>query len=149
MCIRDRAISEVPVMLLLNRFANRIKLDKLLLIAFIFYAFRVSSMLLASNVIMLIIVQVIQSLSFGLYYPTVIKYIYEIIDTRFISTAIMTFSSFTMAISSIIASSIGGYMIDTFGIYSIYALSTVISILAIIIFLLGQYTINKKHIQKV
>jgi MFS family permease len=142
------ALSEVPVMLLLNRFANRIKIDKLLLIALLFYIFRVGSMLLAPNLTILIAVQSIQSLSFGLYYPTAIIYIYEIIDSRFISTAIMTFSSFTMAISAIIASSIGGLMIDSFGIYSIYVLGTATAIIAFIIFIVGQYTINKQVIQE-
>lgn len=138
------AVSEVPIMLLINRFANRIKLDKLLLISFLFYVLRVSSMLLTTNVTMLIVVQIIQSLSFGLYYPTAIKYIYEIVDKQNISTAIMTFSSFTLAISSIIACSIGGYMIDSFGIRSIYILATIISILGVIIFAVGDFTLRKQ-----
>lgn len=124
------ASSEVPIMLGYNKLSERITNDKLLMIAFFFTVLRVVSHLFVPNLGWLIGIQVIQSLSFGLFLPSMLAYIGEITDARMTASAITLAMACYEGISGILGNFAGGIIVEKHGLRSVYVFFGMIALMA-------------------
>lgn len=124
------ASSEVPIMLGYNKLSEKIANDRLLMIAFFFTVLRVVSHLLVPDLAWLIGIQVIQSLSFGLFLPSVLAYIGEITDARVTASAITFAMACYEGLSGMLGNFVGGMIADLFGLRMVYVFFGIVAMAA-------------------
>lgn len=109
------AISEVPAMFLMQAILRHIPARKVIVFAALFYLMRLFLTVLSPNYTMMLLVQMFQGLSFAVIWPAAMSYLNKIVEEEIRSTAIMTFSSVTLGISSIFGNAIGTMILSATG----------------------------------
>lgn len=110
------ALSETPAMLLHHRLVRFIRNDRLLTISLFFFIVKITVLALALNPTMLILAQMFQFLSFGLYMPSVVHEINSMVSEQQLTTALLVYASLTFGLGIMIGSSLGGIFADRFGV---------------------------------
>lgn len=140
------ALSEIPVMFLSSRLLRRFKDTALLSFAMGFFAIRIFVFFLAAHsVTALILSQLTNSISFGIFLPTSVHYISRIAPVRLRATALTVASSMYMGIGGFIGNRLGGIVIDTWGIGSLYAGGAALAALATVGFTVVQAMIERRE----
>ncbi|ADQ15504.1 MFS transporter [Halanaerobium hydrogeniformans] len=127
------ALSEAPIFFMAKHFLQRYKTRALLLFAAIFYLLRTIIVALAVSPTQLIFYGLLQSLSFGVFLVTVRYYVKLIAPTGLKTTAQSIILMSAFGGGGIIGSLLGGFLIDTFGMNSMFAVSIAFSLLAVIV----------------
>lgn len=110
------ALIESPAMLLHHHIVRFIRNDRLLTISLFFFIVKIVALALAPNPALLILAQVFQFLSFGLYMPSVIYEINRMVPERQLTTALLVYASFTFGLGKMIGSSLGGILAERFSV---------------------------------
>jgi len=110
------ALSEAPAMLLHHRIAKKIRIELLLIVSLFFFIVKIVVLALAPNVTLLILAQMFQFFSFGLYMPSVIQHLNRIVLERQLTSALLLFASGTFGLGMMIGSSTGGLLAERFGV---------------------------------
>lgn len=146
------AVSEFPVLLLARRFVAKFNPQFLLLFAAVFYLLRVWLMLLAKSPAQLIYIGLLQSLTFAVFLPTVRYYVNQIAPEGLKTTAQTVITAVFFGAASILASLVGGLVIDRFGLDMLLRGCVTISALAVLLLLAlvlrpksGQRASEKSH----
>ena len=108
--------SEAPVMWNYYRLMRRFTEEQLLMFSFIMYCVKIILIMLFYNVIGVVLLQAMQAITFALFLPSMIRYLGKIIPDRLLASSIMLWSSVYGGGSGIIASLIGGFVIEKYGI---------------------------------
>ncbi len=127
-------LSEFPIMLLFSKLSSRFKIYQLLRFAFFAMIIRVIINILVPSVNMLIAVQVLQGLSFGIFLPAALNYIGEIVDTRMKASAITFAMALNGGLAGIIGNMVGGFLADFLGVEYIFIAFSVFTVSAFLIF---------------
>lgn len=109
------AVMELPVMFCFAIIYKYIKAKKLLLISGIAFVIKALIYLTSKNISMLYVAQFLQLLSFSVFASATVFYANEAMDSRD-TTKGQAFMSNTMTIGSLIASLLGGFLIENFGL---------------------------------
>lgn len=97
------AISEVPCMFLMAYIMRRTGEKKLILFSSMAYAVRMILMAMAGSVNGLILVQLLQGISYAVLVPVSMSYLAKIVDERVRSTAVTTYAAITGSLTGILA----------------------------------------------
>ncbi len=126
------AISEFPILVLARRFVSRLNAQLLLLIAGTFYFLRIVLMLLAQSPTAIILIGLLQSVTFGIYLPTVRHYVNQIAPDGLKTTAQTAITAVFFGAASIVASLAGGMVMDRYGLGVLLTACVAISALAVL-----------------
>lgn len=131
------ALFEVPSMFFMNRILQKIPARRVILTGSFFYIFRLGAHLVAPDPASLIAIQVLQCLSFALLWPAAVNYINDIVSDSLKSTAIMTFSSVGLGISSIFGTALGTALLPIVNVTGVFAVCTGLTVLGFLLALYG------------
>lgn len=109
------AYSEVPCMFLISLILSRFRTKHVITFAAAAYVVKMAATCIAPNLTSLLLVQLLQSISFAIIWPACINYLNQIVDDRVKSTAVMTFSSASLGVSPIFANAIGTAILSATG----------------------------------
>lgn len=118
------AFSEVPVMLNYRRLTRRFAEWQLLLFAFFMFALKIFLVTIFFSVNGIICIQLLQSVSYGIYMPAMLGFMSKTIPSKVMATGIMIWLAASVALSNTIASFCGGYIIEYYGAHFLYSVST-------------------------
>lgn len=136
------AISEVPAMFLMQMILRHIPARKVIVFASFFYFLRLILTVFSPNYPVMLSVQVLQGLSFAVIWPASMAYLNKITEEKIRSTAIMTYSSVTLGISSIFGNAIGTVILSATGnVRLVFAFAAVSALCGV---LLGLYGLARK-----
>ncbi|HZK09749.1 MAG TPA: MFS transporter, partial [Clostridia bacterium] len=126
------AFSEVPTMFSFTWISSRFEEKKLLLFSAFFFALKALLDLFAKNIYMLYINQSLNAVTFGLFLPTAIFYLSHTMEKKDAATGQALLTSAIIA-GNVLASFIGGILMDSFGIRVLLQSVSFIQILAFIL----------------
>jgi PPP family 3-phenylpropionic acid transporter len=138
------ALSEFPVMFLSYKLMKRFKDTALLLFAMAFYAVRILLFFALNSVTGLVLAQITNSLSFGLFLPVSVHYISRITPGRMKTTALSLASSMYMGVGGILGNLMGGVVIKELGIRTMYGLAGVVAVVAAAAFGVVLFVMERK-----
>ena len=137
------ALSEIPIFIYLSRYGHRYKELALLSVASLIYSVRFYLMSIATQPYEIVAIQVLHSLSFGIFLFTAIKYMLQLVPEKFRATGQAIFTVVWSSIAGLISSTVGGILFDHWGGRSLYQFSALVAIIACGGFLLA-YVKNEK-----
>lgn len=129
------AFFEFPAMLAFIPIARRVKQHKLFVAVMLLGLIRVGGMLFAPNVQVLEILQLLQALSFGLYFPFLIEYVNSIVPRQINATAITIAQAVTSGLGAVVGNFIGGIIMQNMGTTAFLIVNTGCIAVGILIFL--------------
>jgi MFS family permease len=131
------ALSEIPVFLFGKNFMSKYKPVKLILASAALHILRSVLYSLASSPIHMILVAPIHGFSVSLFLSGMVYYIDSITPSELRSTSFTIATSIYSGISGIIGSYGGGYIIDTFGLNTVYAIGIISGISITLLFIVS------------
>lgn len=122
------AILELPAMAMFNVVRKKVKCSTLLKISVVFFALKHILTLLAPNMTLIYVAQVLQMGAFAIFTPASVYYVTEIISKK---DLVKGQSMITVGItaSGIIANLAGGVLLDTVGVHTVLLIGGVVSVL--------------------
>ncbi|HOV64429.1 MAG TPA: MFS transporter [Spirochaetia bacterium] len=124
--------SEIPPLILSTQLLKRFKPQTLLIASMFFYALRIGLHIPLHSTTGLILIQVTQAFSFGLYLPAMLYFVDSVAPPH-LKTAYQTLAvAFNSGIGSIVGNYIGGIIVDSRGIYAYYCFATLAVLLGAI-----------------
>ncbi|MBA2943846.1 MFS transporter [Paenibacillus sp. CGMCC 1.16610] len=129
------ALSEIPMFFFLSKHGHRFKELPLLAFAAIIYALRFFIMGSIHNPVWIIGVQLLHSLTFGVFLITANRYLSQIIPDEYRSSGQAIFAVAWSSIAGLISGMLGGWIYDALGGSTVYVIAGCLSIVAAIGFL--------------
>ncbi|BFT70519.1 MFS transporter [Paenibacillus sp. P36] len=129
------ALSEIPMFFFLSKHGHRFKELPLLAFAGIIYALRFFIMGSIHNPVWIIGVQLLHSLTFGVFLITANRYLSQIIPDEYRSSGQAIFAVAWSSIAGLISGMLGGWIYDALGGSTVYVIAGCLSIVAAIGFL--------------
>ncbi|MGQ7889406.1 MFS transporter [Paenibacillus sp. WC2504] len=129
------ALSEIPMFFFLSKHGHRFKELPLLAFAGIIYALRFFIMGSIHNPVWIIGVQLLHSLTFGVFLITANRYLSQIIPDEYRSSGQAIFAVAWSSIAGLISGTLGGWIYDAVGGSTVYVIAGCLSIVAAIGFL--------------
>lgn len=114
------AVSEVPVLILSTYLIKKFGDQTILLWSFGFFTLRIFLHLLVSSAWGVVFVQAAQGLSFGLYLPASVHFMYRVSPAGYKATAQALSVAVSFGLASVSGSFLGSLIISTTGIVSMY-----------------------------
>lgn len=124
------SLSEVPVFFLLSRYGHKFRELPLLSVASFVYAARFWLMSIVSSPDWVVVIQLMHSLSFGIFLFTALRYIQELVPDKFRATGQAVFQVTWGGFAGLISGFIGGKLFDLWGGQQLYLFATVSAVLA-------------------
>ncbi len=123
------AVTEAIVMIVFATRSNLFSLEQMFKLSLLTACIRPLILLLTDNVALLLIAQIIQSISFALYYVSSIEILHQLSDQRIRAFSITVGLSLTNVCGTIIANLMGGLLCDVFETGSVIISSIVFTII--------------------
>lgn len=120
------AVSEIPVMFLSALLLRKFKDTTLLFVSMAFFAVRILLFSALDSVEGLVWAQLSNSLSFGLFMPVSVHFIYRVTPERSKATAMSIASAAYMGVGGIVGNALGGYVIEAAGIRPMFLMAGVL-----------------------
>ncbi|WP_238649349.1 MFS transporter [Paenibacillus piscarius] len=130
------ALSEIPVFFLLSKYGDRFKELPLLAFASLMFTLRFLFMALVQEPGMVVAIQAMHSISFGIYYVTAVRYITRMIPDHLRATGMAIFTVVWSSGAGLLSGTFGGLVYQDAGRAVFYVVATGFSILAFAGFLL-------------
>lgn len=130
------ALSEIPVFFLLSKYGDRFKELPLLAFASLMFTLRFLFMALVQDPGMVVAIQAMHSISFGIYYVTAVRYITRMIPDHLRATGMAIFTVVWSSGAGLLSGTFGGVIYQDAGRIVFYVVATGFSILAFAGFLL-------------
>jgi len=129
------AFLEVPTLLFFDQINRIFKYESMLKLSAICFTLKIALCTLAKGIPLLYIAHFLQPVAFALFLPAMVHYIDKIMKK---SDAVKGQGLFTLAVtvSSVIASMLGGFLIDNFGILTMNICATVSSFIGAVVIIL-------------
>ncbi len=141
------ALSEIPIMFLSSRLLRRFQDTTLLVFAMGFFAVRIFVFFLsAHSVTALIMAQLTNSISFGIFMPTSVHYISRIAPERRRTTALTVAASLYMGVGGFVGNRLGGIIIDAWGVQPLYAGAAALAAVATVAFAVALAVMRRKTV---
>jgi MFS family permease len=131
------ALSEIPVFLFGSRFMGKHKPVKLILLAAAAHIARIAVFPLASSPFHIILIGPLSGLSGAMFLSGMVYYIDSITPIELRSTSLTLANSIYQGVSGIIGSFVGGYLIDNFGLNTVYLAGTVAGTIITLLFIVS------------
>ncbi|SFP98312.1 MFS transporter [Caldicoprobacter faecalis] len=128
------AISEIPIFLYSKILIRKFKPINLILFSTIFFILRQALYLVSTTPFHVLAIQLLQGPSFALFTNGAVYYIDELAPSELKATAQTFANSIFFGVSGIIGSYVGGWIIDSYGLRSIYWVGVFVSIAISVLF---------------
>ena len=128
------AISEFPFLLGFSLLIRRLRDTRILLIALVFFLFRIGIHIYATSPTFVVLAQALQGPSFGLFLPASVHLLNRIAPpgTRTVAQTAGAIASF--GLGSMSGSAVGGYLAEWFGITGMYAIMSAVMAGAVVVY---------------
>ncbi len=130
------AVSEFPFLIAFTFLIARFEDTRIIMIAFVFFFFRVFVHLFVPTPTIVIIAQVFQGPSFGLFLPAWVHLLNRLAPRGARTFAQTVGSVATFGLGSMAGSAAGGYLIEWFGLRGMYAITSATMALVVLAFVL-------------
>jgi PPP family 3-phenylpropionic acid transporter len=134
-------MSEIPVLFLGKKWINRFKPFSLFVFSYCMFGMRILLYYLATNVYMVLLSNAFNGVSFGIFLSVVVLYINRIAPERIKTTALTLAAACYSSASVIIGSSLGGFILEKYGLDKVYITGLVMNLAGILV--LSAYNILK------
>ena len=131
------ASSEVPILYLSSKLIRKYKATTLILLATVFYIVRLFIYSVAASPILIILTQVFQGLSYGLFLTSYVHYIHSLAPEGLKTTAQTIGNAVYTGLGGIVGNYVCGRIIDGFGIHAVYRFTAIGDIGIFLLFLLS------------
>ena len=137
------ALLELPTMAVFEKYKNKINIKSAIIISAIFYSVKHILTYMATNMFLIYLAQATQMLAYALFIPASVYYVDKLFDTKDAvkGQALVTTS---MTVSGVLASLLGGIMLDNIGVYETLFLGLILSVLGTVIMIITVENVNKK-----
>lgn len=122
------ATSEIPILFLLGKYGHKFKEMPLIIFASIMYALRMFLISIIQDPYMVILTQLMHSITFGIYFSTVIRYLQVLLPDKYRASGQAIYTIVWMGFSGTISGLVGGNVYAQFGSVMFYRLATVFAI---------------------
>ncbi len=129
------AISEIPVFFLLSKYGHRYKELALLTVAGFVFTLRFLLMSIVQDPIWVVFIQMMHSLSFGIFLFTAIRYISQVIPDEYRSSGQAIFAVVYSSLAGLASGTLGGWLFDVWGSGVLYLCAALMAFLSAIGFL--------------
>ncbi len=116
------AISEFPFLLGFSLLIRRLRDTRIMLIALVFFLFRIGIHIYAASPTFVVLAQALQGPSFGLFLPASVHLLNRLAPTGTRTVAQTAGAIASFGLGSMSGSAVGGYLADWFGIAGMYAI---------------------------
>lgn len=138
------AILELPVMIYFMKLKEKINCSKLIMIAAIVFSIKHIIIFLATNMTMIYFAQILQAASYALYLPASVYYVSQLISKKDAIKGQGIIGGAT-TLASVIASSVGGFLLDIIGTKNLLLFGAVVSVIGTIIVCLSLEDYSTKE----
>jgi len=132
------AISEVPMMLLSGALIRKMGIRRFVIIAFLVYALRWALLSVISVPEWVMVVQLLQGISFTAFLVGGVTYIARLAPAGLGATAQAIFSSTTFGLGAFAGSLLGGFLYDQVGLARMFLMNSVIALAACLVFIFSR-----------
>lgn len=138
------AMLELPTMALFEKYKNKINIKNTIIISAIFFTLKHTLTYFATSMIMIYLAQATQMLAYALFIPASVYYVDKLFDAKDAvkGQALVTTS---MTVSGVLASFLGGILLDNMGVYETLFLGLVLSAVGTIVMIITVENVNKKE----
>lgn len=138
------AMLELPTMALFEKYKNKINIKNTIVISAIFFTLKHTLTYFATNMFMIYLAQATQMLAYALFIPASVYYVDKLFDAKDAvkGQALVTTS---MTVSGVLASFLGGILLDNMGVYETLLLGLVLSAVGTIVMIMTVENVNKKE----
>lgn len=133
------ATSEIPTFFLLARYADRLKEIPLLIFAGSMYVVRLGLLSLATEPWMMVGLQAMHAVTFGIFYITAVRFMQLLLPDQFRSSGQALFAVVWNGVAGTIAGILGGWMIDQIGFSFAYQAGAAIALCGTVGLLVCHY----------
>lgn len=130
-------LSEMPVFLLSGMFLSRYKEVVLLALAATTYSVRWLLFAITTNPDLIILIQLLHGLSFGLFYMSAVSYISKRVPPELRASGQGLLATFGGGIAGIAGSFLGGAIMEALGPRSLYYTSSTVALVSVVLFMLA------------
>ena len=130
-------------MALFEKYKNKINIKNTIIISAIFFTLKHTLTYFATNMFMIYLAQATQMLAYALFIPASVYYVDKLFDAKDAvkGQALVTTS---MTVSGVLASFLGGILLDSMGVYETLFLGLVLSAVGTIVMIVTVENVNKK-----
>lgn len=138
------AMLELPTMALFEKYKNKINIKNTIVISAVFFTLKHTLTYFATNMFMIYLAQATQMLAYALFIPASVYYVDKLFDAKDAvkGQALVTTS---MTVSGVLASFLGGILLDNMGVYETLFLGLVLSAVGTIVMIITVENVNKKE----
>ncbi|MFC5405671.1 MFS transporter [Cohnella soli] len=129
------AASEIPMFFLLSKFGHRFRELPLLAVASFFYVIRLSLLSTVNDPWMVVALQLMHSVTFGIFYITALRSLQALIPDEYRSSGQAVFAVVWSGLAGLIAGTLGGWLSDAFGLSYVFRIGAVVALVGAIGFL--------------
>ncbi|MFC5651501.1 MFS transporter [Paenibacillus solisilvae] len=129
------ACSEIPVLFFLGKYGHKFKELPLLAIASLMYAVRFWLISEVESPLMVIPIQAMHSISFGIYFSTALRYLSSIIPDEYRASGQAVYAVVFSGFAGLISGTIGGSVYEHFGRSTFFHLAMALALIASACFL--------------
>ncbi|WP_159881347.1 MFS transporter [Paenibacillus puerhi] len=129
------AISEIPIFFLLSKYGHRYKELPLLAVCSLVYAIRFLLMTFVENPLWAIAIQLMHSVSFGIFLFTAIRYIQSAIPDQYRASGQAIFAMTWSGLAGLISGTLGGWIFNTWSPQAMYGTASALAFVALLGFL--------------
>lgn len=138
-----QAMVELPPLFLFAYILKKIKIDHIMAIASVFYSIKHIIILLAPNMAMYYVAMVLQMVSYALIVPATVYFADSHIEPEDRNQGQVLMGA-TGTIGGLLASFIGGILIQNIGVYTTLTIATCVSVVGTVLMLVSVRQLNKK-----
>ncbi|MDP5275712.1 MFS transporter [Chengkuizengella axinellae] len=124
------ALSEIPVLLLLSKYGHRYKELPLLAVAGLAYTLRYVLTAALDNPYLIIGVQALHSISFGIFLITAIRYLSGLIPDEYRSTGLAVFTVIWAGLAGMSSGMLGGWLYNQFNGETLYYIAALLGFIS-------------------
>lgn len=124
------SMSEIPIFLLLSLYGEKIKELPLLIFASLMFAARFFLVGIADSASSIIAIQLMHSLSFGVFYVTSIRMLTRLIPDHYRATGMAMYTIVWSSASGLLSGTFGGVVFEQFGRHNFYLVAMAFALLA-------------------
>ncbi len=126
------AFAEIPILVNYTKIKNRFRLKDLILFSSLMFILKAVSLYLISNIYLMYLSQLMQALSFAIFFPSIVYYTSTVIEEKDMVKG-QAFLASSVTLATVLGSLLGGILIDQVGINRTLFLSSFLPMLGLLI----------------
>ena len=122
------ALSEVPVLWNYYRLRRKFKNGTMIVFSMLMYVLKSIVLLLFQNVAGVVLIQLMQSVTYAIFLPSALRFLQDIIPERYTTTGLMLWMAIYSSGGQVFGSLLGGILLENYGIVPLYWACAVFSL---------------------